>query len=138
MIGIALPSAKAVKVELAEDPVLQNDLNQLTEEEKRQFNQLKKSGIFSEYELHEILKEKIYYSSTSTMIQPSRVSSTVIRKAASLLAKKMGQKSIAEISDFLFGWQDDLEAGIAAYLLRNGWNREVANWTAKSIMFIIF
>ena len=50
----------------------------------------------------------------------------------------MGQKSIAEISDFLFGWQDDLEAGIAAYLLRNGWNREVANWTAKSIMFIIF
>lgn len=137
-MGIALPSAKAVKVELAEDPVLQNDLNQLTEEEKRQFNQLKKSGIFSEYELHEILKEKIYYSSTSTMIQLSGVSSTVIRKAASLLAKIMGQKSIAEISDFLFGWQDDLEAGIAAYLLRNGWNRDVANWTAKSIMFIIF
>ena len=72
------------------------------------------------------------------MIQLSGVSSTVIRKAASLLAKKMGQKSIAEISDFLFGWQDDLEAGIAAYLLRNGWNRDVTNWTAKSIIFIIF
>ena len=38
LMGIALPSAKAVKVELAENPVLQNDLNQLTEEEKRQFN----------------------------------------------------------------------------------------------------
>ena len=91
LMGIALPSAKAVKVELAENPVLQNDLNQLTEEDKRQFNRIEKSGIFSEYELHEILKEKIHYSSTSTMIQPSGVSSTVIRKAASLLAKKWGK-----------------------------------------------
>lgn len=108
------------------------DYLSLSNKEKTQFNELVNSGVFSNQELESILKDKRKNKS------PFRWKIAAIKKAARFISKKLGTKTVAEISDFLFGWQDNLEEGIALLLLRNGWNREVARWTARSIMFIIF
>lgn len=64
---------------------------------------------------------------------------TLIKAAAKLLAAKLGEKSIADFTDFLFGWEGSLQNGIQYYLIHYAhWNSTAAYWTAKSIVFILF
>ncbi|MED3352976.1 hypothetical protein P4388_31140 [Bacillus thuringiensis] len=63
----------------------------------------------------------------------------LVKKAAKLLAAKIGSKSVADITDYLFEWEDDLQQGMENYLVyKLGWNKTAAHWTAKSVMFILF
>ncbi|MEY8736513.1 hypothetical protein AB9M75_04525 [Lactobacillus sp. AN1001] len=63
----------------------------------------------------------------------------IIKKAAQLLAAKLGSKSAADIANYLTGFEDDLQSGIQSYLTsRCGWNSNAAYWTAKSIIFAVF
>lgn len=68
-----------------------------------------------------------------------KVAGPVLMKAAKIFGVKMSEKSFAEFSNFLFGWQDDLQSGIETFLVNNlHWNRVAAEWTAKTIMFVVF
>lgn len=72
-------------------------------------------------------------------LHKSKWKAAVIRKAAQILAAKIGSKSVADITNYLFEWEDDLQEGMEHYLVDElGWNETAAHWTAKSVMFVLF
>ncbi|MBF6978223.1 hypothetical protein IU403_03585 [Aerococcaceae bacterium zg-BR22] len=131
--SILIPAQEtSVTSEITQDILLSDNYKLLSKSEKQDFNALIQSGMFSYQDLQNILHEKLNGEPTF------RSKVAIVKKAARLHAQKLGQKSLAEITDFLFGWQDNLEEGMARFLLRSGWNKDVAYWTAISIMFILF
>lgn len=107
----------------------------LTDKQKVEFNEISKHLNLSAIEQEELLREKY---ENDTAIAPRGVKTSIIKKAAKLLAAKVGSATIAEVTDFLFGWQNDLQTGMEVFLINHGWNKTVAHWTAKSIMFVLF
>ncbi|RGB74915.1 hypothetical protein [Anaerococcus nagyae] len=68
-----------------------------------------------------------------------KVAKPILKKAAKKFGVKMGEKGIADLTDYLFEWEDDLQNGIENFLINKwGWNKTAAHWTAKTIMFVAF
>ncbi|ANU71630.1 hypothetical protein [Enterococcus faecalis] len=106
--------------------------NDLSDSKKAEFRELVKGANLSPNEQLQILKEK--YDSDRE-IAP-RWKTAVIKKVAKWLAAKAGEKSIADITNYLFEWQDNLEQGAENWLVDHGWNRTAAHWTVKTASFI--
>lgn len=108
--------------------------NDLSNSEKIEFDQLAKSGVFSQNDQLTLLQEK--YNNTRSIAPKWKIAA--IKKLAVFLAAKTGAKSISDITNFLFSWEDDLQEGATEYLVNNGWNHDVAYWTVKSAIFLFF
>lgn len=68
-----------------------------------------------------------------------KVAKPILKKAAKKFGMKIGEKSIADFTDYLFDWEDNIQGGIESFLVNEwGWNRTAAHWTAKTIMFVAF
>ena len=76
-------------------------------------------------------------SKPNSSIETKGWKSAAVKKAAKWLAGVIGSKSVADITDYLFEWQDDLEAGCENFLVDEcGWDEDVAHWTVKTASFI--
>lgn len=113
-----------------------NDLfKKLNKEKQNEFIELAKELNLTYQEQIQFLQEKEASKNQLT----ARWKTAIIKKAAKLLAAKIGSKSVADITDYLFEWENDLQTGMENYLVyKLGWNRTAAHWTAKSVMFILF
>lgn len=58
------------------------------------------------------------------------------KKVVRWLTAKAGEKSIADITNYLFEWQDNLEQGAENWLVNHGCNRTASHWTVKTASFI--
>ncbi|MDA2566429.1 hypothetical protein PDQ34_21010 [Bacillus cereus] len=109
--------------------------NQLNENKKEEFLNIVRESNLSFQEQIQLLQDRENSSYEAT----PRWKAAIIKKAAKLLAAKIGSKSVADITDYLFEWEDNLEQGMQNYLVyKLGWNKTAAHWTAKSVMFILF
>ncbi|MBM7647011.1 hypothetical protein JOD45_003246 [Scopulibacillus daqui] len=107
----------------------------LSEDQKAEFLEIAQELHLSLDEQNDLLKQRFDYHHR---IQPQWKSS-IIKAAAKMIAAKCGEKSVADITDFLFEWEDDLQTGIEKSLIKYGhFNKKVAKWTAKSIIFVLF
>lgn len=61
---------------------------------------------------------------------------SLIKKAAKILAAKLGEKSIADIADYLFDWEDNLQQGIENYLVDNSSPLDSKNYYVYPILKI--
>ncbi len=66
-----------------------------------------------------------------------------VKKVVQGLLKVAGgfidKKGAAAVSDYLFGWEGNLERGVSnALVYRCHLNRNTANWIAKTVMFVVF
>ena len=111
-----------------------NLYNQLPDEKKLQFNELVSALNLNEEEQLDLLKQ---YKEEHPRRAKRGLKSAVIKKVARFLAKKVAQKSVVEITNYLFEWQDNLEAGAENYLVEQGWDRNIAHWTIKTASFIV-
>lgn len=76
-------------------------------------------------------------SSNNAAYSNKHKKNTDVTRAAKWLAGVIGSKSISDITDYLFKWQDDLEKGCENFLVEQcGWNRTAAHWTVKTASFI--
>jgi len=108
---------------------------ELDSTKKAEFEYIVEGLNLSESEQLQLLKDRSVEQSTVT----PRWKTAIIKKAAALIAAKVGSKTVADITNFLFSWEDDLQMGIEKALIKYGhFNKTVAHWTAKSIMFILF
>lgn len=116
----------------------------LSLEKENELLEIAKEGNLSNEEINQLVK--LY---EENMISPRgklgvilkivKVSKNVMLKASKAFGVKMAEKTVADWTDYLLGWQDDLQDGIENFLIdKCGWNREAASWTAKTIMFIVF
>ncbi|WP_159591064.1 hypothetical protein [Streptococcus halichoeri] len=106
--------------------------NDLSDNKKIEFKNLVKNANLSPEEQLQILKDKYNADRTPT----PRWKSAVIKKVARWLAIKAGTKSVSDITNYLFEWQDNLEQGAENWLVEQGWNRAAAHWTVKTASFI--
>ncbi|OTN82231.1 hypothetical protein [Enterococcus faecium] len=106
--------------------------NDLSDSKKVEFKNLVEGANLSKDEQLQILKEKYTADREPTL----RWKTAVIKKVARWLAAKAGEKSIADITNYLFEWQDNLEQGAENWLVNHGWNRTTAHWTVKTASFI--
>lgn len=126
--------------------LVSSEENLLSPEKEKELKELVKEFNLSpqdEQEIRELYRENSNTVTTRAKIgvikKIIKVAKPVFVKAAKLFGVKISEKSIADFSDFLFGWQDDLENGIKTFLVKNlGWNSTAAEWTAKTIMFVAF
>jgi hypothetical protein len=132
---IVLNSSVEAKVSNIESEQL---YKQLSSDKKQEFNKLIESKIFNNQELLQILQDREERHPSSPLFE-SKWKASVIKAVAKLVASKVGEKSVADVTDFLFSWEGPLQDGIEYYLIHYGhFNSTVAHWTAKSIMFIVF
>lgn len=111
---------------------------QLSSDKKQEFNGLIKSKTFDNQELLQILQDREKEHPSSPLFH-AEWKTSVIKTVAKLVASKVGEKSVSDVTDFLFSWEGPLQDGIEYYLIHYGhFNPTVAHWTAKSIMFIAF
>lgn len=142
----AVTSTKANATETAPDKLIsENKLNtkedkvnklynSLTNSKKQEFNILVKGANLTLDEQLEILKTR---EKEINHVESKGAKSAVVKKVAKWLAAKAGEKSIADITDYLFEWEDNLEQGAENYLVdKCGWNRTAAHWTVKTASFI--
>ena len=109
--------------------------NKLEYKNKIKFKKLKKELNLTREQQIEILKDKEIMDKQPT----ERWKSAAIRKVAKWIAAKVGSKSVADITDYLFEWEDDLQKGIENWLVeKTGMLRSDAYWIAKTAMFIAF
>lgn len=109
----------------------------LTKDQKEEFNDIV-NGLNLSYNEQVTLLNQYAKQHPSTKIQ-TKWKTSIIKAIAKLIIAKTGEKSAADVTDFLFGWEGDLQSGIEHYLVHHEhWNKTVAYWTAKSIMFIAF
>lgn len=106
--------------------------NDLSDSKKAEFKNLVEGANLSKDEQLQILKEKY----TADRQPTPRWKSAVVKKVARWLAAKAGEKSIVDITNYLFEWQDNLEQGAENWLVNHGWNRTAAHWTVKTASFI--
>lgn len=106
--------------------------NDLSDSKKDEFRSLVKDANLSPDEQLQILKEKYEADREAT----PRWKTAVVKKVAKWLAAKAGEKSIADITNYLFEWQDNLEQGAENWLVAHGWNQTAAHWTVKTASFI--
>lgn len=118
-----------------QDEIIEEQTNKLPDDKKKEFNELVQSGYFSKTEQVKLLQA---YTTENGNFSTRSVKTKAIKKLAKWLAAKVGSKTIADITDYLFGWQDDLQTGAENFLVDHGWNRTVAHWSVKSIMFVLF
>ncbi|CAK1250505.1 hypothetical protein [Fructobacillus fructosus] len=111
-----------------------NDLyQQLDESDKEEFNQIINSLNLSEEEQIDLLQQRI-----ENDVPSFRWKTAIIKAAARILAAKLGEKSVADWTDFLFDWEDNFEGGIRYALIHYGnFNSTAAYWTARSIVFAV-
>lgn len=60
----------------------------------------------------------------------------IIKKIAKWLVAKTGEKTVSDVTNYLFERQDNLEQGAENWLVNHGWNRTKAHWTVKTASFI--
>ncbi|MCY9512239.1 hypothetical protein M5W68_20225 [Paenibacillus larvae] len=107
----------------------------LTKDKQKEFMEIVKGTNLNFQQQVQLLKDR----KNMGQEQEKTLKVSLIKKAAKILAAKLGEKSIADIADYLFDWEDNLQQGIENYLVdKAGWNTTVAHWTAKTIMFILF
>ncbi|ARF67779.1 hypothetical protein B7C51_07950 [Paenibacillus larvae subsp. pulvifaciens] len=107
----------------------------LTKDKQKEFMEIVKGTNLNYQQQVQLLKDR----ENMGQEQEKTLKVSLIKKAAKILAAKLGEKSIADIADYLFDWEDNLQQGIENYLVdKAGWNTTVAHWTAKTIMFILF
>lgn len=106
---------------------------QLPTDKKEQFDEIVAALSLSENEQLDLLKA---YQQEHPRRRKRGVKSAVIKKVARFIATKLGQKSLVEVTNYLFEWQDNLETGAENYLVKYGWNRNLAHWTVKTASFI--
>lgn len=72
-------------------------------------------------------------------IKLDMITTNRLKKCAKKFGLKMGETSLADFTDYLFDWEDNLEYGIERFLITKwGWNKVVAHWASKTIMFVAF
>ncbi|QWQ38597.1 hypothetical protein KMP11_06525 [Gemella sp. zg-570] len=121
--------------ELSNNDEFQRLYNRLNYNKKIEFNKLKKELKLTKKQQLEILKDKEIMDNQPT----DRWKLAVIKKIAKWISLKVGEKSVAEITDYLLEWEDDLQTGIENFLVEYcGFSRGSAHWTAKTAMFIAF
>ena len=135
MLGTVAPSLTVFADEVVVNySSRKNELyNQLPADKKIQFNELVNALSLTEDKQLELLQQ---YKQEHPRRVRRGVKSAVIKKVARFLAGKLGQKSLVEVTNYLFEWQDNLEAGAENYLVKHGWNRTTAHWTVKTASFI--
>lgn len=106
--------------------------NDLSNEKKIEFNYLVENAHLSLDEQLQILKDKYKADRTPT----PRWKAAVVKKVARWLAAKVATKSVSDITNYLFEWQDNLEQGAENWLVEQGWDRTAAHWTVKTASFI--
>ncbi|CIW11511.1 hypothetical protein OLF72_10435 [Streptococcus pneumoniae] len=139
ILGSTIPAVTVFSDEVtitynSENSSEKNELyNQLSAEKKGQFDELVSNLNLSEQEQLDLLQQ---YKEEHPRRAKRGIKSAIIKKVARFLAAKVGQKSVVEITDYLFEWQDNLEAGAENYLVQYGWDRNIAHWTIKTVSFI--
>lgn len=106
--------------------------NDLSNEKKVEFERLVSGAHLSQVEQLQILKEK--YESDRQLTPRWKIA--VIKKIAKWLVAKTGEKTVSDVTNYLFEWQDNLEQGAENWLVNHGWNRTAAHWTVKTASFI--
>lgn len=127
--GISAKEA-TVSQEVKNDELYEN----LSGDKKKEFKEIVDGLDLNKEEQEELLEQREDEKSTATV----QWKTAVIKKAAEIIAAKTGEKSVAEVTDFLFEWEDDLQTGMEKALVKYGhFNDTVAHWTAKSVMFVL-
>ncbi|MGG0256904.1 hypothetical protein ABEY61_28330 [Bacillus toyonensis] len=117
------------------DITLNHLYNKLSKNKKKEFLNIVKESNLNFQEQVQLLQDR----KNNIHSSQQRWKISIVKKAAQLLAIKIGSKSVADITDYLLSWEDDLQQGMENYLVYElGWDQSVAYWTAKSVMFIIF
>ena len=121
------------------DSSLLHEKEKELEELSKEFNLNEKEiqdlrDLYNEYTDMTVTREKL-----EVITKILKVCQPVMVKATKLFEVTFTEKSLCDLYDYLIEWQDDLENGIKNFLINKyNWNQTAANWTAKSIMFIIF
>lgn len=72
-----------------------------------------------------------------------RIKLAIVKKVAQAVVKvlgaKMASKSVTDIVNFLTDFEGDIQTGIQSFLVQKlHFNSDVAYWTAKTVMFLVF
>ncbi|RMC42718.1 hypothetical protein F5ESL0233_00560 [Lactobacillus sp. ESL0233] len=60
------------------------------------------------------------------------------KKLLEAVGKRITNKDLKDVLIFLTSWDDDLQAAATNWLVtKYHWNKDVAYWTVKSILFVL-
>jgi len=141
LLMLTAPLTSFAETQKNVDDITTTDLyKKLTNSQKQEFNELVQGENLSYQEQVILLKEHEKYnpSSSQTHIHPMW-KTAILKEIIKITAGVLGEKTAADLSDFLFGWEGSLQSGIEHYLVKKcGWNKTAAYWYAKSVIFILF
>lgn len=106
---------------------------------KKELNLTEEEVLFLEAQYLEHCGDPEFVGKGAIIRKIAKVAKPIFRKAEKKFGVKMGQKTLAEFTDYLFEWEGKIQDGIENFLVHKwGWNRKAAHWAAKTIMFIAF
>ncbi len=132
----------------SEEQKVDNLYSDLPQEKKAEFNALTANSSLKTKDKLDLLQayfteNKSNHTSTSQSKYAPKWKTAVVKKVVKALLKVAGhfidKKGAAAVSDYLFGWEGNMEKEISnALVYRCHLDRNTANWIAKTVMFIAF
>lgn len=111
--------------------------DRLSPDDKVTFDAIVAEGQLTPAEALDILQTR-----DGASVQPRwkvSVLKAAIKYGAKLVGYKISEKGLASFTDYLFGWSGSMEKRLSdGFVKFFGVNRTVANWTAKTVMFVVF
>lgn len=132
----------------SEESAYLDSTSALPEYKQEELDELQRELNLSQDDVKFLEEQYVNYHSNSSLeesklkakivLKVLKAAKPVIKKACKMFGLKMGEKSFADFTDYLFEWEGDLQTGIENSLMKVGMPKTAAHWTAKTIMFVVF